>query len=92
LISRWKKAYESRIKPIFFIQYIGSAMIILLLANNYLFEFSLLQFKIVFWLLALISFSLAVEDMLSKKQKSIYIFKFSTTIVYLVFPIFFFGT
>lgn len=76
----------------FFIQVIGSAMILSLLAVNFLVAFNPLQFKIVFWLLAVISFALAMEDMQLKKQKSAYIFKFSTTLVYLVFPFLLFGT
>ncbi len=76
----------------FFIQVIGSAVILSLLAVNFLVEFNMIQFKIVFWLLAVISFALAMEDMQLKKQKSAYIFKLSTTIVYLVFPFLLFGT
>ncbi len=67
-------------------------MILGLLAVNFLVEFNMIQFKIVFWLLAVISFALAMEDMQLKKQKSVYIFKFSTTLVYLVFPFLLFGT
>lgn len=75
-----------------YIQVIGSAVILGLLAMNFLVEFNILQFKIVFWLLAVISFALAMEDMQLKRQRSAYIFKFSTTVVYLVFPFLLFGT
>jgi hypothetical protein len=92
LVNNWREAYAKRIKPVFFIQAIGSAMILGLLAVNFLVEFNMIQFKIVFWLLAVISFALAMEDMQLKKQKSVYIFKFSTTLVYLVFPFLLFGT
>lgn len=75
-----------------YIQVIGSAVILGLLAMNFLVEFNILQFKIVFWLLAVISFALAMEDMQLKRQRLAYIFKFSTTVVYLVFPFLLFGT
>lgn len=75
-----------------YIQVLGSAVILGLLAMNFLVEFNILQFKIVFWLLAVISFALAMEDMQLKRQRSAYIFKFSTTVVYLVFPFLLFGT
>ncbi|KMJ59196.1 hypothetical protein AB685_09065 [Bacillus sp. LL01] len=92
LVNNWREAYAKRIKPVFFIQVMGSALILSLLAMNFMVEFNLVQFKIVFWLLAVISFALALEDMQLKRQRSVYIFKFSTTLVYLVFPFLLFGT
>ncbi|MCM3617992.1 hypothetical protein M3936_10410 [Sutcliffiella horikoshii] len=92
MVNKWREAYAKRVKPVLYIQVLGSAVILGLLAMNFLVEFNILQFKIVFWLLAVISFALAMEDMQLKRQRSAYIFKFSTTVVYLVFPFLLFGT
>ncbi|WP_223701038.1 hypothetical protein [Sutcliffiella deserti] len=88
MVQNWKESYHKRVKPILFIQMVGSVLIFIILANNFFNEFSMVQFKLLFWLLAVVSFSLALEDMLSKKQRSVYMLKFSTTVIYLIFPIF----
>jgi len=88
MMNQWKESFENRVTPILFIQIIGSALILILLVNMFFNEFSMIQFKMFFWVLALVSSSLAIEDMLRKKQRSVYMLKFSTTIVYLIFPLF----